>query len=115
MSEIKRRKESKEKVSIIRRRPPTIDTGSHWDNIVGGEDICFVCDKKFKKPHEQQYVGIHKHTGEKLLRHHSCESGSANWIAKFGDRLFNKTKKVIEKVKVVLETPHKKKILWRRP
>jgi hypothetical protein len=60
---------------------------SHWNKIKGGEVNCFVCDKKFKAHHNKKYIGKHKLTGEILLRHDYCESGSNNWEEKFGGRI----------------------------
>jgi hypothetical protein len=61
----------------------------YWNKIKGGKDFCFVCDKIFKSHHKRKYIGNHKMSGEKLYRHDFCESGSSNWISKFGGRIFN--------------------------
>lgn len=76
----------------IRRRKTELITDrniikSHWNKIKGGETNCFVCDKKFKVHHRKKYIGKHKLTGEILLRHDYCESGSINWEEKFGGRI----------------------------
>lgn len=62
---------------------------NYWNKIKGGKDFCFVCDKIFKSHHKRTYIGKHKISGEKLYRHDFCESGSINWINKFGGKIFN--------------------------
>ena len=73
---------------IARRKTEFVDTDSnmkpHWKKIKGGEHQCFVCDKKFKSHHKRTFIGVHKKTGEKLIRHQYCEPGSSNWESKFG-------------------------------
>ncbi len=58
---------------------------SHWELITSsGEDVCFVCDKHFKKGYfKKVYVGKST-TNEKLFRHESCDAFSENWSKKFG-------------------------------
>ncbi len=90
MVEIKRRK----KIIVVKPNDEQEDlylketkVKPHWEKIKGGSDQCFVCDKKFRQNHDKKFIGYHKLTGEVLLRHTYCESGSVNWTEKFGDRL----------------------------
>jgi|GEM_PF-2309649 hypothetical protein len=84
---------------IRKRKKPTVQNEisnknkPHWDKIKGGENFCYVCDKKFKPKHTKIYIGQHNLTGEKLFRHSYCESGSDNWNKKFGGRIIMKDSK----------------------
>jgi hypothetical protein len=69
------------------KEQPELNTDTYWDKIKGGADLCFVCDKKFTPSQRRTFIGRHKHTGIILMRHVHCESGSANWIEKFGGRV----------------------------
>lgn len=77
---------------VIKRRKRTIrlritkqQADSYWDSINGGKESCFVCSRKFKDKDKgtKVTVGYHKHTGEVLIRHIKCESGSVQWNKKF--------------------------------
>ena len=106
MIELKRRK-----IEVIEN---SSDEKTHWNKIEGGSDSCFVCDGRFtpyqKKKQTIVLVGFHKITGDILLRHEHCESGSTNWIGKFGGRLDSRIKLPIKREK----TEPKKIILKRR-
>lgn len=75
-------------VKIDRRKSSIKESDcDHWKKINGGENKCFVCEKKFKIQHKRIYIGKHPDTEENLYRHEKCESGSINWHKKFGGRL----------------------------
>ncbi len=61
---------------------------SLWELITStGDDICFVCDKKFRKGRiNKVYVGKSRIIGDNnsLYRHTRCDSLSENWKNKFG-------------------------------
>lgn len=84
-------------VTIKRREKAPEDSKSvlddkekgHWGKISGGEDVCCICENKFKlaQLNRRVYMGLHKYTKEALYRHEYCQSGSSNWAAKFGGRI----------------------------
>ena len=80
----------KRRVKIKRREKKLnckiIINGNYWDKIKGGENTCYVCDKKIRPAQQKTYIGLHKYSGEKLFRHAYCEAGSSNWMEKFGCR-----------------------------
>ena len=92
MVDIKRRK----KIMIVetpQEEDPCLNktpVRSHWKKITGGDDNCYVCDKKFKTHHEKIYIGVHRLNGSKLFRHVYCECGSSNWVNKFGGPEYQK-------------------------
>jgi len=61
---------------------------SLWELITStGNDICFVCDKNFRKGTVSKiYVGKSRIPGDNnsLYRHSRCDSLSENWKNKFG-------------------------------
>lgn len=82
----------KKKIIIKRREiPPELlilpkeKSGTYWDRVEGGEIRCYVCNRKFKEKDKGNkiFVGYHKFTGEKLIRHRKCLAGSVQWKKKF--------------------------------
>lgn len=105
-----KRRPTKIILRLREKEQPKPDTGTYWDKIKGGEDVCFVCDKKFHANQRRQFVGKHKYTEEKLMRHEYCESGSANWIEKFGGRIsFDNTPTPVRNLDLRIKKKEKEK------
>jgi len=82
----------RKKIKIMKRRKilipiilPREKSGTYWDNINGGNEKCYVCGREFKEKEKENriFIGYHRFTGEKLIRHRKCLAGSVQWKKKF--------------------------------